>query len=400
MKKEWIFSRIVLFTLVIVLILSLSACEPKRGDLPENIHKGTQGIEMRFLPNNPPNKITASTGMPVNFAIEIKNKGASPLRGYLYLSGFAREVLSLPDLYVFPDPVNCGVNNIAPKTKYYTQGGTCVEHIPALLNLNYVQDEIEFPIMATAIYPYATDASIMVCIDPNYHQLGKKACQMRPVTVSGGQGAPIAITKVEPIPIGKSKVQFNVYLKNVGGGDIVDYTRTKDNLRTGRDFDIVAYAISVPISTGGITTRAIEDILVRGDKFYVAYGDNYLNIGIGGNFNTAASGIVRFYDGHAVISRIVDFGSKPFEFVTPLRVTLFYGYMEDIRTSLKINKIPDQDMELLFPSLGGFYTSQLGTAIMYQNKRYAGAFYEDPYGHDVWRFMDKEKNIDVIFTTT
>ncbi len=399
MKKEWFFGRSVLIILFVFLILLLSGCQPREGELVDNIHTGTEGISMNFIPNNPPNKVTASTGMEVNFALEIKNKGAAPLRGYLYFSGFAREILGLPDMYIFPDPVNCGVDYIEPKSKFYTSGGTCIEYLPALLNLNSVPDEIPFPILVTAIYPYTTDAAVPVCIDPNYHKLGNKACEMRPVTMSGGQGAPVAVTRVEPIPMSGGKVQFNIFLTNVGGGEIVDYTRTRANLRTGKDYNFAAYTISAPVSFSSLTGSAIENVIIRGDKYYIAYGDNLINILIGGNFNTASAGIVRFNNNQAVISRVIDFGNKPSEFVTPLRITLFYGYKEDIRTTLHINKIPNEEMDSLFPALG-FYPSQHGYSLIYEDMRYAGAYYENPYGNDVWRFMDKEKQIDVIFTTT
>jgi hypothetical protein len=59
---------------------------------------------------------------------------------------------------------------------------------------------------------------------------------------SGGQGAPIAITKVESIPQ-KDKVRFIITVENVGGGRVIDVVNVGDSKCAEGDFERQYYDI-------------------------------------------------------------------------------------------------------------------------------------------------------------
>ncbi len=395
MKKKVIINKISLILLVLFLSLFLISCQRDYDNVPEKVHVGTKGLQMKFLEHNPPNKITASTGNEINVAVEMKNIGTAPMKGVMYLRGFDTNIIDLPSQYKFPNPDNCGVEYIEGRSKHNPAGGICVEEIPGLLNLNSIVDFIEVPLMVSSVYEYVTDTSVMVCIDPNFNRLGKKACEMRPVSLSGGQGGPIAITKVEPIPIGRGKIQFNIHVSNVGGGKLVRLGKLPVDLRYPRDYDFIGYAISVPNSLG-ITGYAIGGVRYEDDGIVIDIGDNTgMKINIGGNFQTSGAGKVRLHNNKAIITHTIDFGQKAFEYVTALRITLYYGYMQDIKKKVKINKIADDEYDSLYPNYG--FGSYGRYPVGSDGQKYFG-YREDPDGHDVWDFKYDDIQIHLVTT--
>lgn len=81
--------------------------------------------------------------------------------------------------------------------------------------------ERPMPFLVTSCYLYATYAAPQVCIDPSPEDGRVKVCRPRDITYTGGQGAPVAITKIEQENTHKT-VYFTISVKNVGGGTVFD----------------------------------------------------------------------------------------------------------------------------------------------------------------------------------
>ncbi|MGM5479930.1 MAG: hypothetical protein ACQESC_00550 [Nanobdellota archaeon] len=75
--------------------------------------------------------------------------------------------------------------------------------------------------MVTNCYLYSTYASPMVCIDPAPMSEGRKVCRPREVTFNGGNGAPVAITRIEQENTRQS-VFFDIHIDNIGAGTVFD----------------------------------------------------------------------------------------------------------------------------------------------------------------------------------
>ena len=97
-------------------------------------------------------------------------------------------------------------------------------------------------ITANLCYPYKTMLSTTVCIDPDVAGLrpGKKVCAVADLPFANGQGAPIAITKIESLMVPEIdseviKPQFLIYVQNVGGGNPVNLAGFRK--ACGNDFD-------------------------------------------------------------------------------------------------------------------------------------------------------------------
>ena len=82
-------------------------------------------------------------------------------------------------------------------------------------------------ILLTMCYVYQTQASATICLDTDLeHKETNKACTLGPVNLGGGQGAPIAVTRVEETmttSADRTKLipMFSITIDNVGGGQVV-----------------------------------------------------------------------------------------------------------------------------------------------------------------------------------
>jgi len=88
-------------------------------------------------------------------------------------------------------------------------------------------------ILATACYPYKTIFGASVCIDTDIYgtRRGKKVCRTGELKFSEGQGAPVAITKIETrmLPQDKDfvKPHFLIHIENKGNGEVVNLSNTE-----------------------------------------------------------------------------------------------------------------------------------------------------------------------------
>ncbi len=334
--------RSVVWILLFIVLILIEGCKTSGGEGEEKIYIGTRGVMMKFLSDAPPPKTFAATGQRYDLALEVANKGTFPLRGRLYLSGFDPNIINFPSVIDTPT-VQCGISEIFPRSRSTPDGGVCVEEFQAQLDMRSVADIYDAPLLATLVYPYVTDANIVMCIDPDVYRtrVTRKACTMTNIGPSGGQGAPVAVTQVEPTAIGEGKIMFRIHIANVGGGEVVDYNKRPTDLRP-TDFNTVYYKIGTPAGQGKIARIRIGSggvgvNIPLGRAFDVYYsGGNF-----GFNFNPRGNyqyddGTVKLYNGKAVITTIIDYSDVESAFTTPLQISLAYGYMENIQRSLRI----------------------------------------------------------------
>jgi hypothetical protein len=213
--------KIILGLLAILLVLIGCGSGPSQQNLKEDFHKGTQGIEINFVNNAPPSRIYE--GDTVDIAVELKNLGAYPqknsLQGKLEITGF--DPNSITGSW---DGGNMMPTNLEGKSQYNPEGGYAVMtfkdrsgvHVP------FDADYYEPNILVHSCYKYETSADVMVCVDPDPYKVvsERKVCSIGDVSVGGGQGAPIAVTRVEE-EVGSDKIYFRVYVSNSGGGSVM-----------------------------------------------------------------------------------------------------------------------------------------------------------------------------------
>lgn len=214
----------IIFVALVVVLLVFTGCMkkgPSTQTVTEDYHTGTQGIEINFLRNAPPDRVYE--GDSLDLSIEVKNKGAYPegnaFTGKLELSGF--DPSSIRGTW---DGGNSMPTNLEGKSQFNPEGGYAVMtykdrdgvHVP------FDADYYEPNILVHACYKYQTMADVMVCIDPDPYKVVEetKVCNIHDVSVGGGQGAPIAVTNVQE-EVGSDQIYFRVHVSNVGGGSVM-----------------------------------------------------------------------------------------------------------------------------------------------------------------------------------
>jgi len=234
--------RTIFFTTAILLIF-LTGCG-QSSPTPINVYTGTEGLTINFLENNPPKETYEDSELVV--MAEVWNKGAHDLNGSednyavvnlnfdtLYFTG------QNPQLYPLFAPSQTQKLTLQGKSQSWPTGEKNYMQM-ANLKVNKITGTREMPtttVEASVCYPYETILSQSICMDGDIYNLETTpVCRNKGAYTFSGQGAPIAITKLEVdmIPAGlaqgqttslgeetssmKLKPSFKITFTNVGKG--------------------------------------------------------------------------------------------------------------------------------------------------------------------------------------
>jgi hypothetical protein len=198
---------------LIAVLLAFAGCGKSDTETTSrNWKTGTKGLEMKFQQGSPPSSVY--DGDRIDFVLELWNRGAYPLMGDLYLTGYDPSIFT-------------GLREVTPisildtKTQYNPEGGFKVIPFEGRVHVPQGVDSFKTTFNAYACYSYETDTAIQVCIDP---EPGKNdatdPCKPGAYDV-GTQAAPVAVTSVD-VESTPSRAIFRIKIKNVGSGTIVD----------------------------------------------------------------------------------------------------------------------------------------------------------------------------------
>ncbi len=196
------------------------SAETRQDDTPftTQAHQGTLGLEMRFAKNNPPREVFfTGSGTPFTVVVELRNRGATRIEnGYLYISGYDKNIIQ--QTILSPSGANYPIQfDIEPVTNFNPEGGyEIVEFENAIINWPPGTDSYRPVFRASACYQYETVANPVVCIDPHPFSslIEDKPCRVRNKYDFNGQGAPVAITRVEQEGT-EEVVHFRIHIQNM-----------------------------------------------------------------------------------------------------------------------------------------------------------------------------------------
>ncbi len=277
MKKITISTRLYALILASLITLFLSGCSLSggwggTGNIKiENFHKGTQGIVLNFVNDFPP----ASVNYKENFNIGIiaSNKGAETAKSVkVLITGYSPQLFKIESevepndkLKVDGDLIelvgfegrNLMNSNGAEQLLLYSVTPQIETMLPG--------DEYEANFVANACYDYKTVFSGDVCINPFFSDPTRKStppCKVKAaISGSGGQGAPVSVSKIEQqmiTPKGANKIQFKVYVSNAANGKIMassayDKLCTRDASKILKDDDINVVTVSAKLGEKDIS---------------------------------------------------------------------------------------------------------------------------------------------------
>ncbi|MBW2976696.1 hypothetical protein KY347_04580 [Candidatus Woesearchaeota archaeon] len=202
-----------------------------------DVKKGTGGLTMEFVKNAPPISVFEYTVFPI--ALNLKNAGAFDIGDEIEgTSKKGKLVLGLEKNYMDVAELGEGKQDfeINGKSIYNLNGDEELITINAKAKSIGAQSETRsVNILATACYPYKTFFGSSVCIDPDVYGMrrGAKACSIADLGFDKGQGAPVAITRIESRMLMEAdknviKPNFVIYIENRGNGEVISLNKIDD----------------------------------------------------------------------------------------------------------------------------------------------------------------------------
>lgn len=302
--------------LVVLLILLIGCGRDGRKREPETeVHKGTDGVVMNFVPRSIPDRIYPDTDFtPI---IELRNRGATEIvRGYGWLSFSGIDPKIIPAYFDKNHPE--GYFELDPVTSYNPEGGYDSVAINAYVDPEalYETDYYRPLLLVTACYEYETIANPIVCIDPNPRSLTeRKACLVEDVSLGGGQGAPIAISRVD-VEETPQNVYFRIYIDNVGGGEVFDK----------KELGLCPYQLDYPSM----------DLVYVGEDENDISGVTVRSLSLA---EPCKPNPVRLVNGHGTVFCKFWNDARVPAYETPLRIRLTYAYKDSISEQLEVRNL-------------------------------------------------------------
>ncbi|MBW2977253.1 hypothetical protein KY331_00250 [Candidatus Woesearchaeota archaeon] len=277
---------------------------------PEKIEYrvGTKALEMSFVKNFPPDQV--KEGREFQAIVEVKNQGAYDINDLkLSLKGIIKQ---------FTEVVGDSQITIASlpgKSLNYPEGSKEIISFKIKNNKRSTKDIHTELIKIDACYRYQTKANADICIDPTSYLTVQKeqlVCQQdQTISLSGGQGAPIAITKIEqtttPVAIeeGRYELELKFYISNLGRGIVF---------------------LNEDCEDGGIIK--IEDV-----TFHNYQLGSQIDCGFERGNNTLV-----LDQRNNILTCTADIYSTMGSFPTPLTITLDYWYEDSVDETVEILK--------------------------------------------------------------
>lgn len=215
---------------------------------------GTDGLVSEFSTNAPAKTVFEKSNFPI--LIKIRNAGAysipSDPADRRALISIGREKDYVPKISIEDNSrvaKNSGPSDneliffVDGRSQINPNGDELIASLTAQTsNLDSQSERRISTLTASICYPYKTTLSTTICIDPDIEGLrpGKKACKVSDQPFNSGQGAPIAITKIETQMLPELdrqsiKPQFLIYVENKGNGNPVNIIGFRE--ACGKDFD-------------------------------------------------------------------------------------------------------------------------------------------------------------------
>ncbi|MBI4438529.1 hypothetical protein HY640_01195 [Candidatus Woesearchaeota archaeon] len=299
---------------LVALLVVLAGCsggssDPGAGG--DKFKSGTKGLGLAFMPGVPPDRFLGEGRFGV--AVQVRNLGTSDIeqgQGTVFISGFDPGIITGME-------TSADVGRLSGRSSFTPEGELNVVEFEGVVSLQEGVDAYRPVLLATACYSYQTWAVPVVCVDSDSSSTGQEVCSSKDVSLSGGQGAPVAVTKVQLSP-SSEKLRFVIDVSNVGGGAV---------------FSEQAMERCSPYSEG-LSFRDID--LVRLESVEVAGRD------ITGSCKPLTDGHIKLINGKRSIFcelGVEDLGERP-AFNSPMNVRLKYGYRDSVQKKVELVRAP------------------------------------------------------------
>ncbi len=317
--------NILIISLILVLI-AVSACDGKKTTT--NYHLGMKGIVLDKLSSNPDivyEEETFALGMM------LANQGAADVENGILMVNFDDYFLELDNRQSQVSKIQ----SVALEGKSISSpmgGADYLEYVFKAKTLGVIRESVDTKINFNICYGYDTELTTEVCIDTRTRTADQRsyACRGKEYTSNAGQGAPIAITKIEPemMRVGESvRPLFRIYIKNMDDGYTLnpDYNLCANPTKNAAELNKLK--VSAWISSDIELNCSPEEVrLVEGE--------------------TIARCFVKDND-------LSDFSRDTVNYITILRVLLEYDYVDSEVIELDIKRV--NEVNIKSPGVCGYY---------------------------------------------
>lgn len=203
-----------------ILVLLAGCGLRKTGTIQEvNVYTGTKGITATFLEQSPP--AITYTDAPFAASFELINEGATDVEDGVFSVGIEDDFVTLQG-----DRVR--TFSLYGKSLATPEGERQIQTVQLRTRALPPQTETATTTIGLNVcYPYSTRAELTTCVDTDvFQRIKTKPCTAKPVSLSG-QGAPVAVTRIEPTfaphtDPNKVRAEFLIYIKNLGAGQVYE----------------------------------------------------------------------------------------------------------------------------------------------------------------------------------
>ncbi len=208
-----------MFVCFVLVLISLAGCSQQGEWQKVEIYKGTNELDVSVMKSAPPDEVYEDE--PFKIVSKVSNKGAYQIENGILTLGYERAFI---DLTSSRKSVSISLEGKSPSNVWDDE-----EIITFDLRSKYLDKNSEIhttTLLLTSCYDYETIATFSVCIDTNIFETRPKdtTCTVTDKT-SSGQGAPVAVTRVEEDISGGDYItpHFTIYIQNRGRGYVMEY---------------------------------------------------------------------------------------------------------------------------------------------------------------------------------
>lgn len=307
--------------ILIVSILIIAGCKGSSNEsiTDVDVRKGFEGLVMEFTKNAPPDKVFEDSVFPI--AMHLRNKGASDIKQGFFVLGFEKTYVD------FANEKKESIEfEIKGKSIFNANGDEEFITLNAETKKVGAQSETHpSTILATVCYPYESILGTSVCIDADIFgtKLRDKACQVKDLQFSKGQGSPVTITKIETrmLPdadedLDMVKPLFIIYVENKGKGEVITSNKIKN-----------------ACSSEALNYKDFNRIEIK-----ASLSGKELNCNVGGKESGAE---IRLREKKDMIRCTLEegIGRNQDAYTAPLKIELNYGYTFTISKNIIIERI-------------------------------------------------------------
>ena len=258
MKKS-----IIITLLLVCMGLIISGCTGNGNNEETSFNPyngGTEGLFLEFQEGAPPDEIYDNEQYPFTISLKVENRGEYDFDptidfGQVSLIGFN------PDYFGLTNTVKPIDFELEGKKKNFD--GTVIDGDVEYITydeLNYkldLQGNDLITVRAEACYDYHTSVSTKICIKENaFDKNDDDICRVNEVKSPKNSGAPVHVTSLSELPMGKSKIQILFTVGHVGAvsGQIYKLGGQCDDSVTNVDKNKVYTKVSLPQDTDATIT--------------------------------------------------------------------------------------------------------------------------------------------------